>query len=54
MAKQTKLEKTDPVTAEQAQEIVLKIKRGLQKKISVTKLSTELAVHLASIKKEGK
>jgi hypothetical protein len=54
MAKQTKLEKVDPETLAQAQEIVLKIKRSLQKKTSVTKTATELATHLQNIKKEGK
>jgi len=54
MAKKVKQEKLDPETSAQAQEIVLKIKRGLQKKTSVTKLSSELATHLASIKAEFK
>jgi len=50
MAKRVRQEKMDPVTSAQAQDIVLRIKRGLQKKVSVSKLSSELATHLASIK----
>jgi len=49
-AKQTKLEKEDPVIYAQAYEIVEKIKRGLRKKISPTKLATELTQVLRSIK----
>lgn len=52
MAKTVKIEKSDPVTFAQAQEIVLKVKRSLQKKTSVTKISTELATHLQTIKQK--
>ena len=52
--KSVKQEKMDPETSAQAQDMVLRIKRGLQKKTSVTKLSSELATHLAQIKQESK
>jgi hypothetical protein len=50
MAKKVHQEKIDPVTMAQAEDIVLRIKRGLQKKTSVSKLSSEMATHLASLK----
>jgi hypothetical protein len=50
-AKQTRLEKEDPVIYAKAYEIVERIKRGLRKKTSPTKLATELAQVLQELRK---
>lgn len=50
MAKKVKQEKTDPITVQQAQEIVAKVKRAILKKESTTRVITQVTTMLKNIK----